>query len=495
MITSINTVFALFGASSVSMMRLEAEATVVFDMAARLGSNLPLLAPSMVFLQCPHTRTIRNVNIWMAVIYIQHTLFLVERVWTTDIQARIAVTDLLQVVLAFYCWRMSFVFWLNLAWAPVASYASEQVHMQASPCASGIRVHSELVACVVEIAIHLASRQMLLKEIHHEVRAAKSIEDAFETLLHGMCEAVVHLDKDLNQKRSCRQLDALLLRSSGADCPYNFVNLLQSDDRERFCASIQHPEVDTASGHVEEGHIANVIHVDMLNTYGIPVHTSIHYTSYNDTMGNLCHMVGIREWSDWDETPGILVCGNDDSGFAEAARARRWQRLRDDCESSHTGQSSTRSNASLMTLDTEHKDVSVWVQASTAMPMMKCTAGFFTHFGGPSLSHQTSLTNWLPRTDRKEIFAHFQRVVSAFLLLGEERTETFNVMLQPPHLRGQAFLVVSASIQTQPSAVANAIGAVADDDMDTASERQKHRQRGSRDTDSEAHLHQHSFPT
>ena len=146
--------------------------------------------------------------------------------------------------------------------------------------------------------------------------------------------------------------------------------------------------------------MANMMHVDMLNAYGIPVHTSIHYTSYKGAMGNLCHMVGIREWS--DETPegsGILVSGND---LADSARAQRGQRLRDDCGSSRNGQSSTPSDASFMPLDTEHNDVSVWVQASAAMPMMKCTPGFFAQFGGPSLRHQTSLAMWRPRTDKDD---------------------------------------------------------------------------------------------
>ena len=326
----------------VSMMRLEAEETEVFIIVATLGFILPMMVPPMVFLQFPHTQTDRNINIWMAVVYIQHMIFLVSPIWAAEKQFRVPVLNLIHVVLAFCSWRTSFVFWLNLAWALVATYSLGRGNLDfVRHCGSLVALSSinlETTAFMVKLVIHLASRHMLLHEIRREVHAAKSMGQAFETLLNGMCDAVVHLGEDLNPKRRCPQLDVLLLGNSGADCPPNFVDLLKTDDRARVRGSIQHAEVDTPSGHVEEGHMANMMHADMLNAYGIAVHTSIHYTSYRDTVGNLCHMVGIREFSDWHETPGILVCGND---LAESARAQRRQRLRDDCESSHTGQSST----------------------------------------------------------------------------------------------------------------------------------------------------------
>ena len=79
--------------------------------------------------------------------------------------------------------------------------------------------------------------------------------------------ATPHLDEDLHLKRRCPQLDVLLLRNSGANCHPNFADLLKTDDRARFRGSIQHPEVDTPAG--KEGHIANMMHVDMLNAYGV----------------------------------------------------------------------------------------------------------------------------------------------------------------------------------------------------------------------------------
>lgn len=456
----------------VSMMRLEAEATEAFNVVATLGVNLPILVPAMVFLQFPRTRTDCNINIWMAVMCIQHMIFLITDTWGADKEVRVPVLNLIHVILAFCSWRTSVVFWLNLAWALVAAYSMESGNLDVvSSCGSMVplsNVHSQTTAFLVKLVIHLASRHMLLHEVSREVHAAKSMGEAFETLLNGMCDAVAHLDQDLHLKRRCPQLDVLLLRNPGTDCPPNFVDLLKTDDRARVRGSIQHAEVDTPSGHVEEGYIANMTHADMLNAYGIPVHTSIHYTSYRDTMGNLCHMVGIREWSGWDETPGILVSGND---LAESARAQRRQRLGDDCESSHTRQSSTPSDAAFMPMDTEHNDVSVWVQASEEMPMMKCTPGFFAQFGGPSLRHEMSLTKWLPRTDRKDVFGHLQRMVNFVLQKGQEPTATFDVMLQPPHLRGQVFMTLSMSMQPQATrAVASAIGAGADDDMDIGGE-------------------------
>ena len=390
--------------------------------------------------------------------------FLITPFWEADRQARISMLNLMHVLLACCSWRTSCVFWLNLAWASVAAYSLEHSKIDVvGSCGSHDQVssiQSEMWAFLVKLFVHLASKRMLLLDIHREVRAAKSMEEAIETLLHGMCDAVVHLDTDLNLKRGCPQLGVLLLRNSGADCRQNFVDLLKSDDRARFQESIQHPEVDTAPAY------ANVMHVDMLDAYGTPVHTISHATSYKDTMGNLCHVVGIREWSDWDEIPGILACGNDGDGFAEAARRLR---QRDYPEYSHTGQSSTPSDAVPMPLDTEHDDVSVWVQASEAMPMMRCTPGFFDHLGGPSLVHETSLTKWLPRADRHGVIGQVRRVVSVVLHTDQEHTTTLDVILQPPHLPGQFSMSLSMSMQPRTtSAVASAIGEGADDDMDIA---------------------------
>ena len=491
--TSVFTMSVSVQGMSVSMMRLEAEATEAFNIVATLGVSLPLLVPSMVFLQFPCTRTDRNINIWMAVIYTQHMIFLITPFWETDKQVRVSMINLFHVVFAFCSWRTSVVFWLNLAWALVAASSLERGNVDVvSPCGSVVALSNNRIAMaafVVKLVIHLASRHMLLHEVRREVHAAKSLEEIFETLLNGMCDAVVQLDEDLNLKRRCPQLDVLLLRNSGSDCPPNFIDLLKTDDRARVRGSIQHAEVDTALGHVEEGHMANMMHADMLNAYGIPVHTSIQYTSYSDrdAMGNPCRMVGVREWSDWDETPGIFMCGN---GLAESARAQRRQRLRDDCGSSHTGQSSTPSDASFMPLDTEHNDVSVWVQASAAMPMMKSTPGFFAHFGGPSLRHETSLTKWLSRTDTDAVFGQFQSFVTAnvFLPTDQEHIRTLDVKLQHPHLGCQAFMNLSMFMQRRTTrAVASAVGAGADGDMDVASREreQQHQQHGSRDIDSE----------
>ena len=122
-------------------------------------------------------------------------------------------------------------------------------------------------------------------------------------------------------------------------------------------------------------------------------------------------------------------------------------------------------------MDTEHNDVFALVQASEEMPMMKCTSGFFAQFGGPSLRHEMSLTHWLPRTDRDDGVGELQSIVGTVLHTDQECTRTRDVVLQPPHLRGQVFMTLSISMQPQATrAVANAMGAGADDDMDIASE-------------------------
>ena len=140
---------------------------------------------------------------------------------------------------------MSVVFWLNLVWAPVAAYALQRGNLDVvSPCGTLIAltsIGSETSAFIVKLVIRLAGRHMLLHDINREVRAAKSIEEAFGTLLKGMCDAVVHLDTYLHLKRRwCPQVDVLLLRNSGANCHPNFVDLLNTDDRARFRGSTQH---------------------------------------------------------------------------------------------------------------------------------------------------------------------------------------------------------------------------------------------------------------
>ena len=106
-----------------------AETTVVFDLVVRYCFDMLFMVPPMAFLQFPRTRTDRNINIWMAVMYIQHTFFLITPVWAADQQARVPILNLMHVLFAFCSWRTSCVFWLNLAWAFVAACSVERSKM------------------------------------------------------------------------------------------------------------------------------------------------------------------------------------------------------------------------------------------------------------------------------------------------------------------------------------------------------------------------------
>jgi len=206
--------------------------------------------------------------------------------------------------------------------------------------------------------------------------------------------------------------------TSRSHCLPNFVDL-KTGDRAQLCEVIQHPEVDTALRNAQS-HISNVVHADMLKSYAIPVHTSMHYKSYANTMGNLCHIVGIREWNNWDgDSTGRPRARGWRSRLrkgrkAEAEAYKRWRRQLHRAVFWAVFYSTTR-DAPFMPLDTEHHDISVWVQASQALPMVKCTPDFSTHFGRPKLRHQTSLLKWLLGTCKDATKRAVQGTVGASL--------------------------------------------------------------------------------
>ena len=69
---------------------------------------------------------------WITVSYVHQMLFLISPAWAGYTQARVSSLDLVHVAIALCSWRTAFVFWLNLAWAFLATYSLGQM---VSPCA------------------------------------------------------------------------------------------------------------------------------------------------------------------------------------------------------------------------------------------------------------------------------------------------------------------------------------------------------------------------
>ena len=131
-----------------------------------------------------------------------------------------------------------------------------------------------------------------------EAKESTQPSDLVRRLLSGMCDAVVHLDANLNLTKQCPKLACLLMRPSIESCRASqpFVDSLPLAERTRF---IHHFEEDVDSQLPRTGAIdgppGRASRLHRLDASSVPVAVEILSSFVTGADNNTFHLVGIKE--------------------------------------------------------------------------------------------------------------------------------------------------------------------------------------------------------
>lgn len=144
---------------------------------------------------------------------------------------------------------------------------------------------------------HLSEADAIFRE-----RCASRSEAVVQSLLSGMCDAVLALKEDLTIRDACPRLASLLLRPDlsrppGAD--RFFTRYLAEDDVPRFQAFIEAKEAGADP--------ARSIRVHLLDSVNTRVQVEIFHARMKDLDNNLYHVLGVVEDTDKEEKPGAAA--------------------------------------------------------------------------------------------------------------------------------------------------------------------------------------------
>ena len=149
-----------------------------------------------------------------------------------------------RVVLGLNCPSVTFVLLTNLTSSILNGYLAREVQLHlCGDMLPTILLEEGLVLGLI-IAVCLTSRHLLFTQVKSTLVAKVSgnFVSTMETILYGVCDAVVQVNEDLSLKTPSRELDAMLLNTRPACAEgmrHNFLNLVASEDRSKLTTFLE----------------------------------------------------------------------------------------------------------------------------------------------------------------------------------------------------------------------------------------------------------------
>ena len=360
-----------------------------------------------------------------------------------------------RVVLGLNCPSVTFVLLTNLTSSILNGYLAREVQLHlCGDMLPTILLEEGLVLGLI-IAVCLTSRHLLFTQVKSTLVAKVSgnFVSTMETILYGVCDAVVQVNEDLSLKTPSRELDAMLLNTRPACAEgmrHNFLNLVASEDRSKLTTFL---EPTMASGH----RLPGSVHVTLkdLNCTQVPV--QIFHGRCQDAMDNVFHILGIREATEEQWSPGPMGMGME-----------RTQSPVGLCEigDSFEEESSSESNVPRRVLTAAepreyvlHGEVSVWIDPNDpGLPMRRWTPEFFTMTSG-LVSEGAQLLAWTPERHREELKQRIQEVT--FELVSFPGARRLEIQFRQPGRAkwSERTLAVSASLDDEAGVAVGSLSA------------------------------------
>ncbi|CAK0866617.1 unnamed protein product [Prorocentrum cordatum] len=328
-------------------------------------------------------------------------------------------------------------FMLSLIHAkPMVSLSLGSVYVAAvsafSPWRDPVDVRQELfVSLMVSIsaAVVAWSRDSEFLAIL-EAKASRQFESTADGLLSSVCDAVVHLSKELQLSKPCALLAALLLRSSSdVAAGVHFSNLaFDATERARLIRFLERPISDTYS-----------LHMSFRDSWGMPIKVELFHARGVDLHDELIHIVGVKEDSEEPRVarPGVL------RDSPELQNSSAVASIPESCISVST------SDSRGPLIDPSSTGMAVLIdEKQTGLPVLRCSPDFFSLCGpiceGPKLLqwviNRADFMRWANRAYNDLLNAHDADLVQGDVL----DAQPFRIRLELPHM-GPRVLEVSAN--------------------------------------------------
>jgi len=414
------------------------------------GPLLFALGSSMLFTAFPALLTKRSLYAWIVLMSLRVELPLLAPASVIHFLGYEMVVTTVMVLLYSHCTNIYFVIIMNMWNSAMVGYMRRQrsVEQGFGHClANGM--NGTIGNFLTVIILVLTYRHMLLSQIRCtlEAKSSRNVESAVETLLHGMCDAVVHVRQDLTLKQPSPQLGSLLLYPREMTMGCSFLELLHEElDRERVF------HVMSAS---QEGSIPGAVHVSMRDMDRQPVPVQLFHTACMDGVDELFYIVGIREAGDLQEgrstrEPPAPTTTPNLPGVGAHMPPDSLNSI------SETGSFVSAINTLPMAPEGQHAEgeIAVWIDTSMiGMPMQCCTPEFLASFGGPSLQAGSTLSSWASRPDSDAFEGQVQDRVHELLLDGASDVTDMKLELRPSHMKDVFVdVVLSLSISSTSTA-------------------------------------------
>lgn len=162
-------------------------------------------------------------------------------------------------------------------------------------------VQSEVVLVVCVSILLWALRHLVEEQLESSMRL-RGLQDhtlAMSSVLSQLCDAVVHLNSELQITQPSPKLAALLNHSTIREERCDFLNLVAGRDKVRFKSSMQSNSTEEC---LEEriGQPQEMLHVHLRDAFGIVVPCQIFHTRFHDLGGLDCYVLGINEMGERD---------------------------------------------------------------------------------------------------------------------------------------------------------------------------------------------------
>eukprot|EP00928_Gymnodinium_smaydae_P000656 TRINITY_DN10251_c0_g2_i1.p1 TRINITY_DN10251_c0_g2~~TRINITY_DN10251_c0_g2_i1.p1 ORF type:complete len:865 (-),score=43.50 TRINITY_DN10251_c0_g2_i1:181-2775(-) len=152
----------------------------------------------------------------------------------------------------------------------------------------------QLILCSMTCAMYYCVERLASLEAQSalEVQRAELHEQLATRLTRSMCEAVVHLDNDLKFSKPAVKLGRILFRHQLGGSPTAFLNIVHSDDHERFRSHLKYVEdSDTMEPLMP-------LHFSLLDTSGACCRVQMFASAYRDQEQAVHYVLGFVEIQD-----------------------------------------------------------------------------------------------------------------------------------------------------------------------------------------------------
>ena len=192
------------------------------------------------------------------------------------------------------CYDFSVVFWPNFLTAVYQAYLWT-VH-SGQELRLGVVVNElTLLGCLLLLTKITTFAVRGLTRAQLQVKNSSRFESAIESLLFGMCDAVVHLRDDFTVLRPSESLNAMLLKTSAfaiqepsvqsfLDCFY------VESEKAKFIEFVEARSRDLGT--------RSTLHVRLRDATGLPVSVQVFHSACQDILSQRFHIVGVQEVSE-----------------------------------------------------------------------------------------------------------------------------------------------------------------------------------------------------